>query len=78
MGVGDFGPGGVKVGPHLDLLRIRYCEPRAQLGEHFQDGALVVPHVFLMEGRYVLLVDVRDDCLTANMADDLLVDKACP
>ena len=78
MGVGDFGPGGIKVGPHLDLLRIRYCEPHAQLGEYFQYGALVVPHVSVMEGIYVLLVDVRDNCLDADLADDLLVDEARP
>ena len=78
MGVGGVGPGGLKVCPHLDLLRIRYCVSRAQLGEHFQDGALVVSHVFLMQGFYVLLVDVCGDCLDANLADNILVDKACP
>ena len=78
MGVGCVGQGGLEVCPHLDLLCISYHEPRYQLGEHFQDGALVVPHVFLMQGFYVLLVNVRDNCIDASLADDLLVYKALP
>ena len=31
-----------------------------------------------MEGIYVLLVDVRDDRLDTDLANDLLVDEACP
>ena len=78
MGVGGVRPGGLKVCLHLDLLCIHYREPCAQLGEHFQDGTLVVPHVFLMQGFYVLLVNVCDDCLNDDLVDDLLVEKVRP
>ena len=78
MGVGGVRSGGIEVYPHLDILCIRYREPRSQLGEHFQDGALVVPHVFLMQGFYVLLVDICGDCIDADLSKDLLLDNARP
>ena len=78
MCIGGVGPGGLKLGSRIYLLCVGYGKPPAQLGDHFEDRSLVVPHVFLVELLDVLFIDVRDDLLDADLADNLMVDKACP
>ena len=78
MCVGGVGPGLLKVVNNLDLILVGDGEPRAQLGKNFEGRLLVAPHVFLVEGIDVMLVNVCDNCLDIDLADDLLVYETRP